>query len=357
MLANIAEKVIFATYEQFAAAAAQLEQATAAHAAQPSATTLKAAQQAWRGAMKLWQRLEVMQVGPAAPMKLPGGKDLRDKIYSWPSVNRCAVDQELVKGEYTDPSVFAGKLVNVKGLAALEYMLFYEGSSNACAPQSLINTDGSWKAIEPSLFDKRAQYGKTLAQLVKADAEALREAWKPSGGDFLGEMTRPGKLFGEDAHKALNSLSNAMFYVDTRTKDLKLAVPAGLSNCDTPTCPQALESRFAAFSKTEIRENLSALQLMFHGGASFDAKALGFDDWLIAVGANQLSSQMAADIAAALAAVDAIEEDDLADALKNDKKSVEDVYFAVKRITDNLKSQFITVLNLELPMSAATDND
>jgi len=80
-------------------------------------------------------------------------------------------------------------------------------------------------------------------------------------------------------------------------------------------------------------------------------------DWLVAAGAPELAERMGDDIEAALAAVDAIEEDDLADALVADKASVESLYLATKAITDELKSQFVTVLDLELPQGAEGDND
>jgi hypothetical protein len=134
-------------------------------------------------------------------------------------------------------------------------------------------------------------------------------------------------------------------------------VPVGLTDCATAICPEALESTYAGFAKDEVRANIVGFARIFHGGAREDADALGFDDWLVAAGAPELAERMGDDIEAALAAVDAIEEDDLADALVADKASVESLYLATKAITDELKSQFVTVLDLELPQGAEGDND
>ena len=66
---------------------------------------------------------------------------------------------------------------------------------------------------------------------------------------------------------------------------------------------------------------------------------------------------MTTDLEGAIAAVEAIHELDLADALKNDLASVKGAHAAVKKVTDNLKTQLVTVLDLELPKSSEGDND
>lgn len=341
----------------FAADTESLATATENLAGSPGSDNLAAAQAAWRTAMKRWQRLEVMQFGPAAGSSITGGKGLRDTIYSWPNTNRCAVDQQLVKSDHGDAQALAMKLVNVRGLGAIEHLLFHSESSNACSAVNELNTSGTWDSVTGELPQRRANYSAAAAALLATSAAELRDAWDPSVGNFAGELSTPGATFGGDVAKALDVVGYAFGYLDTKTKDLKLAIPAGLASCANPTCPDALELAESKFSKAAIRENLVAYQRLFHGGEPFDDAALGFDDWLQALGANELKAELAASIAASLAAVDAIEEDDLSESLALDPKSVEDVYFALKKTTDLFKSQFVTVLDLHLPNDAPTDND
>ena len=88
-----------------------------------------------------------MQLGPAAPTGSGvGGAGKRDEIYSWPTVNPCRIDQELVEQGYLQGDFFTANLVNTYGLDALEYLLFYGGDANACAPQLPLNVDGTWAA-------------------------------------------------------------------------------------------------------------------------------------------------------------------------------------------------------------------
>lgn len=341
----------------FADRALELEATTNVLAAEPTAAHLEAAREAYRDAMKVWQRLEVMQYGPAAPSTIPGGRDLRDAIYAWPSINRCAVDQELTKDEHATPEALAPKLLNVRGLGALERLLFDDSSSNACGAPNAINTTGAWASIADDLPARRARYAASAAALVARTAEQLSDAWAPTMGNFIGELSTPGSTYKSDPAKALDVVAYALLYLDTKTKDLKLAVPAGLASCATATCPEALELGQARLSKAAIRENLIGFQRVFHGGAPFDKEALGFDDWLDALGATELRAELAASIAAALAAVDAIEEEDLAETLKTQPKRVEDVHLAVRNVLDLYKSQLVTVLDLHPPNDAPTDND
>ena len=357
LLASLGQNVVLATYDDFVDRAAELEAATAGYASSLSATDRSAAQQAWRDASALWAQAELMQLGPAGVMGVvAGGADYRDAIYSWTLVNRCRTDQELVEGNYSNASAFASEAVNVRGLDALEYLLFQSGTSNACPAPNVINTDGSWSAIVDEVDQRRADYAATLALLLRQDAEELRDAWTPSAGDFVAELATPGATYN-GTQAALNAVSDAMFYLEKQTKDMKLGTPVGLGECDDEICPDALESTYAGFSKEQVRGNIIGFQRLFHGQDDPAGDALGFDDYLRASGAADLADQMAADLVTALAAVDDIEEDSLADALQSDRDSVEALYFAVKAVTDQLKTQFISVLNLELPQAVEGDND
>lgn len=356
MLANLGQQVL-GTYEAFAVAADGLAAATESYASTLSAADRDAARDAWRDAMAVWQRAEVMQLGPAAAKSAAtGGEDRRDEIYSWPLVNRCRVDQELVEGTYATAETLDAELINVRGLDALEYLLFYTGGTNACSAQASINSSGSWAALAGELEQRRADYASTAAELVAQEAASLRDRWAASGGNFLAEVQAPSSTYATQ-QEALNAFSDAMFYLDARTKDLKLAVPAGLSECESDVCPEALESTYAALAKLEVVKNLEGFQILYLGAAPDEDNPLGFEDLLLALGQTELAERMTADIAAAIAAAAAIEEDDLADALAADPESVRDLYDAVKKVTDSLKSDFLTVLDLNRPLAAEGDND
>lgn len=359
---HVGDHIIFPRYQAFEAAAAALRDATAAYATSLSATDLAAARAAWEAANDLWQQAEVFLVGPAGLMgQVAAGEDLRDQIYSWPIVNRCRVDQEIVEKAYEDTAAFAAEAVNVRGLAALEYLLFYEGTENACAPQSVINAQGQWAAIPVAEFPaRRARYAQTLGVDLLARATTLRAAWDSTGQNFLSEwkLAGQGSATYPTAQEALNALSDAVFYIEADLKDMKIGRPAGIIDCTTATCPEALEGGPAKRSRLNALQNLQTFQDIFLGDtARVPTAGPGFDDLLRAVGADALADAMTADVATALALLEALPADFSELLTPEQLPKLVEVHTALRALSTRLKTEFISVLDLELPQRAEGDND
>src|SRR5687768_3695853 len=105
VLAHLGEHVILPSYRDVVPALEALVDDLDAYATEPTAVHRSAAQAAWRAAMDRWQAVELMQIGPLASMgESPGGTDLRDEIYPWPSLNLCVVDQRTVGDTHDDPA-------------------------------------------------------------------------------------------------------------------------------------------------------------------------------------------------------------------------------------------------------------
>ncbi len=361
-LTSISQRVIVPTYEALVTSATTLEAASQAWASAPDdAVARDAARAAWRDTMSVWQRAELFQIGPAGPQgDVIGGADLRDQLYSWPLTNRCVIDRELTQQGYADaPAFFARVLVNVRGLDAMEYLLFREDGANACSPQNAINAQGQWAALgQDEITSRRAAYAATLAADVKARAQTLRAAWSDQGEGWANKLTRSGSPQGAYAttQEALNALSDAMFYLDKEAKDIKLAGPAGIMGCAQDTCPEQLESPLAKHSGQNLAQNMRGFQLLYHGGAPDDADAFGYDDLLRAVGATALADDMSARIASAIEALDGLSPS-MEALLESDAQRVVEAHAAVRLVTDLLKTQFVSMLDLELPQRAEGDND
>lgn len=330
----------------------------AAASAKNDATKKNAARLAWQTAIDRWQQAEVFQFGPAGPSTTPGGQSLRDQIYSWPLVSRCLVEQNIVSKAYANADFGTSSLVNMRGLAAAEYLLFYEGTDNACSPSTNINASGQWAALgADELVVRKRQYASAVATAVATAARNLDNAWRADGGNFQEKFSSAGSSASvyTTEHMALNAVSDALFYMEIPLKDLKLARPLGLMNCDDVTCPEAVESRYAGRSRTHIRNNILGFRMLMLGCDA--GSGLGFDDLLEADNAGALASKMRENIELALAAADAVPSDDLAQALNTAPSSVLDLHVAVKRITDLLKTEFVSVLDLDPPQSVEGDND
>lgn len=367
LLASLAEHVIVKTYTEFLSAAEVLVTATAAFAANPDAQGQLAARDAFSNTMDLWQRAEVLQIGPAGSMtSVLGGQDLRDEIYSWPSVNPCRVDQEVVEQAYADLTAFAGELTNVRGLDALEYLLYPPEIGNGCKASSSINKNGDWETLIASgeLDARRASYSATVASLLAEEASGLVDLWTQGDGTFSDVLGKAGKDSDvyETAQDGMNAISDAMFYVEKITKDMKLAMPAGISGCEEDTCPGDLESQHAHRSAENVAQNIIALQALFLGTYDAEADVPGFDDLLIEMGAQELAQDMTEKLAAArevalnVGAPDHIGAS-YGELLGTDPQRVVDVHVALKAFTDLMKTEFVSTLDLALPTSAAGDND
>ena len=357
LLSNLAENVVLTPYRQFDMESANLQIATASYQLSLSVEDLETARAAWRTTMSVWQRAEVYQAGPAgASGHVKGGLDLRDEIYSWPLSNSCRVDQETLESAFADPASLALETINVRGLDAIEYLLFNETIEHTC-PAGL-TLDTTWPGRLSEIPQLRADYAAALTVEVAATATTLLAAWETSSGAFVDELRLAGRgsIVYPTTHSALNAVSDALFYLDTFAKDLKRAIPAGISDCTSGSCPEQLESLWATHSKENIVANLGGAQALFLG-APVGEDGYGFDDLLVSLDETELSETMSADLAETVAAANAIEEVTLKEALSVDQDSVVALHDALKDFTTNLKTQFVAVMELQLPQRAEGDND
>jgi len=337
VLAAVGPEVVIPTVYGFQTRVDQLEDAiedwrVAAESGGDTSAARAVAQNAFAAAMEIWQQAEVHQIGPAgSSLTAVDGQDLRDEIYSWPTINPCRVDQETVEGDWDDADFFQVNLVNSYGLDALEHVLF-AGPDNACPGQIDINADGTWDALgADGLEINRAQFAAALASDVSDRADELLGAWE-GGYD---------KLFAETGQEGLNAVYDALFYLETATKDGKL----------TDLSPEDVEGVEAGDSVERIRANLVGFKILFTGGSG-----QGLDDLLEEVGHGDLATSILADTDAAIALTETLA-NPIDALLVSDPEAVTGLHDAVKQITDAVKGDLATVLTLQIPSEAAGDAD
>lgn len=358
LLGDVGPAVVMPAIDRATPAAAAL--ATAARAWQAALTTgdgaaeRLAAQVAWADAMDVWQELEVLQVGPAGgSLDVVGGQDLRDIVYSWPTVNPCRVDQVTAEAGYASATFLDDNLVNVYGLDALETLLFADDAANACGPEVDINATGAWAALgADEVRSRRAAYAVVAADGVVDAIAALAEAWSPDGDDFSGAIATAGDSGSPyaSADDALDDVFAALFYLELETKDRKLAEPLGLADCAS-TCPAGGETLLAGGSNRWIAANLRGFRALFTGG-----DGAGMDDLLASVDEQDIVDAVITALDAADAAAAALDEP-VEVAASTDPTPALAVYDAVRAVTDLLKQDVATALVLSVPSDADGDND
>ncbi len=364
VLSSIAHNVIVPSTADFATTAAALQVAAQDHAAAVAADPSvvdeprAAAQQAWREAMHAWQQLEVMQVGPAASsLTAVAGEDLRDAIYSWPTVDTCSVDRAVAEASYQADDFFVSQLVWAHGLDALEYLLFVHDAGHTCPAQ--VQLDGAWGALTfEQIEQRRAEYAVILADEIARQADGLAARWSPQGDDFAAALSNPGDAsspYGSDV-EALDQVFAAMFYVDKQTKDGKLGLPLGLvEGCAAVPCGDLMEAPWSGEAAASVAANLSALRLMVQGGPD-PATADGFDDLLEDLGEGQIATTLLSQIDAAIMVTEGFD-GPLQDAIVGEPDRVVALHTAVKEVTTTLKGPFVMALLLTVPAEGAGDND
>jgi predicted lipoprotein len=323
-----------------------IEEGDTGHAEQQTA------QSAWRTSMAAWQVLELMQLGPAgSSLSVVGGEDLRDEIYSWPTTNACRVDQETAEANWEAEDFFELNLVNVTGLDALETVLFGSSTDNSCPSQVPPNSDGAWTALgESGIRLNKARYAVRLAAHILVQLDAIQAGWESDYAQALARAGSSGSPF-QTEEDGLNAIFDALFYLELRTKDRKLAWPLGLKDCGLDDCTGMTESPLAEASHTWIEANLSGFQRLYTGG-----DGAGLDDLMIAVGQTQIHLDLTDALAAAQAQSEALQVP-LDQALSESPAQLQALHDGVKAVTDVLKNDLSTMLMLQIPTEASGDND
>lgn len=367
MLANYADNLVQPLLMQSRDKADALVESVAQYCGQLQANEqadIAAARSGWRETMALWQQLELLQVGPL----IENGGAERNRIYAYGSsapLSSCAVDQAVVLAE--DESFdLSSRSFNSRGLAALEYLLFRDELSHTCPAQ--IPQTAHWNSRpESERRQARCDYAALVAADVTAGIEKVIEAWNPTGGDYRYQFIAPA------SHEAsLKSLSDALFYIELESKDAKLGVPLSIhADCSAVACPDAVESPYAQNSIANIHNNLKGFKQSFNG-----ADGLGFDDIIRAEGFADVAADFNQDIDNAITLAGQIDESLLSQSerllaagsntaclnaaanpeVQSDYPACQ-LHGYLKRLNDRLRTDFITIVNLDLPERGQSDND
>lgn len=320
----------------------------------PSDTHRAAARQAWAHAMERWSRVELFQFGPAGNTALDPyhGEAFRERLYSWPSLARCRIEEQIASQRYVANGV-ATQLPTARGLYALEYLLFYPGSDHGCLSTS--STAQTWSTLDVAEIDARKRsYAAAVSDDVVDVIRELRDRWDPRSGNFRQTLMNAAgyeKAAVDNEQEALNIVAWSFVYIEREVKDWKVAPPAGLN----PNAPvNGFETPHAQRAVQALRANLRSFRSLFQGCA--DGAGLGFDDWLEAAHHADLAEDMIAAWTQAQAAADAFP--------AFHEASTEDflaLHASVKQLTDLIKNEFLagagSPLNLSAPQGLEGDND
>jgi predicted lipoprotein len=329
------------------------------HESEQTPPSLAAARASFADAMVDYERIELMQFGPFAKKVATGGDGIRDLVYAWPNVDRCLIDETLVAKGYDEADFKSKAAAGARGLATLEYLLFFDAPTNACADAAAINTGGAWQALDGGeLARRRAAYARVIADDVASRLAELVEKWEPSGGNFLAELAGAGtdSRYFTSQNLALNAVMDALFYVGIELKDQKIGRPLGVAGTCPGDCGDEVEAPYSKLGRAHVAANLAGFRAMFFGCGE-RISVLGFDDLFAGVGAARVADDVGAALSDAEAALAQIPEGKLEEELRAKSATATALHEALRALAELLKTEVVTVLNLELPGSVEGDND
>lgn len=371
MMANYADNIIVPNYQALSGSAEKLAAddgvlATYCAALDDSVTEVsEELADAWGELQAAIQRSEMHTLGPV--LENSGALLNRINSYNGSELSLCGIDQAVVLASQDDNFDIAARTNNQRGVTALEYLLFDNRLTHHC-PSQIPETVG-WN--ERSALERRqlrCAYAQSIAADIDNTARELLQAWAIDGENYRLRFINPNNI--EDN---LSALSDALFFLDVDVKDRKLGIPTGINDdgCSEFACSDAVESPYAEASLSHIRHNLESFAAMLTGG-----EGLGFDDIIRFAGVDQLNNRMLSTVDEAILLIDtadaslkqqvaaiatAADEAACANALANpsspSEQSACQLYGLIKRLTDDLKVDFVAAVNVDLPERGQADND
>ncbi|TLV03190.1 imelysin family protein [Dyadobacter luticola] len=335
MLDNVGTNVILPAFASFETSATALTEATTAYAADlKNAQKLTAAQKAWVSAAESWKVASLFSQGPVET------EFLSSAIY-FPSTNYTGIESAITKTGVTIDNAYIESLgATLKGLPAIEYLLFSTSGNNAVI--------GNFAGINGG---KRGEYLKALSANLQNQATLVYSKWKPDGGNYLKTFKEAD---GRDINSSLGMLSNKMIDLVYTIKDERLGAPLGKRNNGTPQ-PGMVDAKFSNASLTLLKAELRTLENTFSGTGA--GNNIGIDDILDEAGAKSgdqlLSEKIKAQFAAVKAKIDAIG-DPLSTAITGQTAAVSAAYDEVKKLQVLMEVDMINNLGVLLTFS---DND
>lgn len=396
MLVNIGINVIAPAAADFALEASVLEKRVA-KACQVNSSTggvmgaisvgLSAewieAQTQWKRAMLAFHRVDSFPVGPL----WNEDKKLSSRIYSWPLFNSCGIDNETVRLK-DRIGTSASDLPNpVRGLGALEYLLFEPLMSTKCNARAYPQVI-KWTSL--SHMEKRRDrcaLASRLAADLSEQAKTLSEEWDPKGRNYTRRFIDKSDAKYPNPQAAANAVTDSLFQIEA-LKDLRLARPLGFhKDCVSPTgkCPQNSEHPYADFALESASARLTAFGDAFRGqfnGAQGATNGFGFDDFLISRGHTEIATRLSGLVDTArlgfkkfatvvgsgstsgsggrtfISEIESMSKDECV-ASTPDNRLIEicALYQDVRAVTTSLKAELLAVLALRSPPTYQGDND
>lgn len=258
MLENIGNRIIMPYYADFLAQTEILQNAAYAFRDTPSPATLSTLRDEWKNASLAWQYCKLFNFS-----RLPVYHSPIEKPMDTP-LNIDFIEQTILGDEVIDEPFIEGSGSNVRGLPALEYLLF------AFEEEVL---------FEQFTNPRRMDYLVAVAENIHHKATQVYTYWSPEGNNFLGTFI-DSDGDGSKVLESVSMLTNQIASQSEHIVQMRLGLPLGKSSGGTAQ-PELVEGRLSETATMQIIALLEGIQQTFNGG-----EGLGLDDYLDFLGAE-----------------------------------------------------------------------
>lgn len=296
----------------------------------------------------------------------PGKESLQDINYS--TLNRCLVDAQVIvtknKGLAPEPLH-----PSVKGLFAIEYLLFDNQLVSNCNPKAQPLTV-EWNALPtPQKRKDRCQHAMVLAEKISSQAFSLSQSWVPESADYqnnllLLEYTKSDKA-------AVKNIVTAMGALEV-IKNYTLGKPLGLNSLcidDSGKCVNDVPHPYSNLGLTAVIAGVESYKDIFNGFSETD---YSIKNYLSDKKQQALVDKMNSALDQALLTANRLNQEQPLSSwvqkmdpalckqttLQDPKEPICLLYKEVEQITDLYKTELLTFMSLESQSSIPQgDND
>lgn len=261
LLQNVGKNIIVPSYKLLNDNMQSLYSACSTFTKNPTQQTLDSAQLHWKIAASAWKKCELFNFGPSA--------NLIDGYYAsidYHPTNSTVIEENMFALTTIDSAYIANKGSSVKGLPALEYLLFDRTNGDSYIL-------GKYTGID-YLSTKRREYVNALCINLKTKSNSLFKAWDELSGNYLTTFINND---GNEIGSSIGLLVNQLAYLTDVIKGEKINAPLG-SNSGGVVAPDKVEAPMSESSINHITDNLNSIKLTFNGSSS--ENTLGIDDLL-----------------------------------------------------------------------------
>lgn len=334
MLTHIGQKIIFPHYADFKNKANNLHNAVSLFTESPTEEALGNAREVLKETYLAWQKVNLYEFGPAEELAL------RQNMNEFPT-QYATIENNIASGTW-DLASFRN--IDQKGLPALDYLLFREGSPSATLPDFTTAENA----------DNRRQYLQEVADEVNELATEVYNGWDPQQSNYLGTFNT---TLGNSANSSLSLLVNNLNIGYEIIKNKKLNIPLGNRTIDGQPIPRAVEAYYSGISLELMKANLESVEHTFRGVAN-GIDGPGLDDYIDAhykAGniQNDLTDQILTQLAKAKHAVNALPEP-LSEAVTMANEAGNKAYAELQSLVVYLKNDMPQALSV---LISYVDND